>query len=448
VARLQRSQVLAEATRLAKAHDVDLTDRVDSDTNEIIPGLRRLDRYHRGRFDLPWMPRQVANEYLALIRRARANWLKLVVQVQAQRLKVDGFRSSVDEAADSAAWARWQANGMDAHQNRVHRGALALSRAYVTVWATDDVPKIAADSALIMYGDQDASDPARLQLALKRWRTPSGTRAALYDDAAAWMLRRDRTNGWAIEGVMPHDFGRVPVVPFLNDADLEGYCTSEIAPLLPIQDRINETLLDRLMAQKFSAFRQRWATGMVIPEDDDGNPVEPFKAMVDRLWISEDKETTFGEFSATDLKPYIDAVVDDVRQMAALAQVPPQSLLGDIANLSADALVAAESGLKFRVEDKQADFGEAWEDVMRLAAAAAGDDTGATDLASQVIWRDTEARSRAQLADQMTKLAAIGIPLPFLLEEYGLTPQTITRVMAMAEQQPPAASETPPVVPA
>jgi hypothetical protein len=442
MARLNRAQVVEEAKRLARAHDIDLADTYDPESGERIPGLRRLNRQYRGRFDLPWMPQQVADEYAILVRRARSNWLKLVVAVQAQRLKVDGFRSSIDAPADDVAFARWQYNGMDAGQNKVHRGALALSRAYVSVWPDVVQPRIAGDSALTMYGEPEPSDPRRVGLALKRWQTPNGTMAALYDDDYSWPLRRDRDAGWVILGdPQPHRLGRCPVVAFLNDADLEGGSFSEIEPLLPIQERINETLLDRLMAQKFGAFKQKWATGIEVDDDENGNPIEPFKAGIDRILLNEKENGKFGEFDATELAGYIAAVEDDVRQMASLAQVPPQALLGAMANLSGEALDAAESGLKFKIGDKQADFGEAWEDVMRLAALAAGDDSGASDTASQVIWRDTEARSRTQIADSIQKLSTIpGMPMEFLLEEYGLSQGTIKRVMQMIPDQAPADS--------
>lgn len=437
MARLNRADVVSEAKRLSRAHDIVLSDSIDAESGETVYGLRSIQRNYKGKFELPWMPRKVAAEYAVLVRRARSNWLKLVVQVQAQRLKVDGFRSSADSEADEAAYFRWQANGMDAAQNKVYRGSLALGAAYVSVWpdAGAPAPRIAGDSALVMYGEPDDSDPRRLGLALKRWSTAKGQVAALYDDEVAWMLRRDRTAGWVIVDEKGHGLGRTPVVWFPNDADLEGGCGSEIEQLIPIQYRINETLLDRLMAQKFSAFRQKWVTGLAIPEDENGNQLEPFQAGIDRLLMGEEPDIKFGEFSATDLKPYIEAVSDDVRQMAAIAQVPPQSLLGDLANLSSDALVAAESGLKFRIGDKQADFGEAWEDVMRLAAKADGDETGANDVQSQVIWRDTEAQSKTAMQDGLQKMSTWNVPMEFLLEEYGLTPPTIKRVMDMARKE-------------
>lgn len=102
-----------------------------------------------------------------------------------------------------------------------------------------------------------------------------------------------------------------------NRPDLLGEAHSEIEDVLDIQDRINKTLIDRLMAQEFSAFRQRWATGYELPEDEHGQPVEPFRSAVDRLWVAEDSAVKFGEFGATDLTPYLKAAEADVQHMAA-----------------------------------------------------------------------------------------------------------------------------------
>lgn len=445
MAQLRRPEVVAEAKRLARAHDVQLADRVDPVNGEIVYGLRSLHRmYRRGEFETPWLPAKARAEYHTLVRRARSNWLRLVVNVIAQRMLVDGFRTGSSQDDDDAAWARWQANGLDATQGRVHRGMLVFAEAYTTTWPNEGgVPKIVGDSPLMMYGEPDTADVARLGLALKRWATRDGQVGALYDDAQAWMLRRDRHEGWVIVGdPKPHGLGQVPVVRFANEMDLDGESCSEIEPLVPIQLRINETLLDRLMAQKFSSFRQRWATGMVIPEDDDGNPVEPFETAVDRLWMDENPDTRFGEFGQTDLKPFIEAVSDDVRQMSAISQVPPHYLLGNIENIAADGLVAAESGMGFKVDDKKAGAGESWELTMRLAALADGDTTGALDEASEVVWRDTEARSQGALMDGLSKMSGIGVPLAFLLEELGLTPQTIARVMEMKAAEDKAKATT------
>ena len=399
--------------------------------------LEKLDRAYRGEFELAWLPRSARPEYRLMLRKARMNFLRLVVRTIRQRLYVDGFRVAGTITADDQAWRLWQANSMDARQSMVHSDALVYGSAFVTVWPDSLIgAKIAGESALAMTAITKLDDPMVVEYALKTAKIGETTYAVLYDEVAAYrFVRNTNTSKWQFEGAVEHFLGATPVVAMVNDCDLLGRNASEIEELLPTQERINETLADRMMAQKYAAFRQRWATGLVIPEDDDGQPVEPFNSAVDRLWIAEDSDVRFGEFTDTPLAPYLEAVDSDVRHMAALAQVPAAYLLGSIDNVSADAITAAEAGLMARVEDKQATYGEAWEKVMRLALSAAGDNAAASDLGSEVIWRDTETRSPAVLVDTLTKLRSIGIPVEFLLERYGLSPQGVARVMEMAERE-------------
>lgn len=414
-----------EATSLVK----DLVAEAESHRAQ----LTRLDRYYRGEQDLPWIPAQARQEFRQMLRRARMNWLRLVVTTIRQRLYVDGFRVAATEDADMSAWGLWQANGMDAKQSAVHTDVLVFGHAFVTVWPDEVLgARIAGESPLAMYARTDLVDPTKVTVAVKTATLMDGSEvAALYDDEAVYRFARTPTNAWSLVSITPHGLGLTPVIKMLNEPDLLGRSASEIEPLLPIQDRIVETLSDRMMAQKYSAFRQRWATGLVVPEDEHGQPVEPFNAAVNRLWIAEDSEVRFGEFGETSLGPYLQAVDADVRHMAALAQVPAAYLLGGMDNISADAIVAAESGLMARVEDKQNTFGETWESAMRLAMLAMGDVEAASDLGSEVIWRDTETRSPAVLVDTLTKLRSIGVPLAYLLERLGLSPQTVERVLEM-----------------
>jgi hypothetical protein len=100
-----------------------------------------------------------------------------------------------------------------------------------------------------------------------------------------------------------------------------------------------------------------------------------------------------------------------IRHLAAISQTPPHHLLGQIANLSAEALLAAETALSRKITEFQSLFGEAWERVFRIAAEMEGDTAGNEDYAGEVQWRDMESRSLAQAADALGKLAdQLGIP--------------------------------------
>jgi hypothetical protein len=183
--------------------------------------------------------------------------------------------------------------------------------------------------------------------------------------------------------------------------------------------------LDAMLAAEVAAFRQKWATGLEVPRDPEtGKPVEPFRAAVDRVWISESPDSKFGTFEASDISQYLTAIDAQIASLAAISRVPAHYLMqSNLANPpSAESLVAAESGLVAKVRERQRRFGEAWERVITLALAATGVGSGVLE----VVWQDAEMRNPAQVADAAVKLMTIGVPQRALFEYVGATPQQIT----------------------
>jgi hypothetical protein len=209
-----------------------------------------------------------------------------------------------------------------------------------------------------------------------------------------------------------HGLGICPVVRFLYESDLDGEtdCSGEVEPIMAIQDQINFTTFNEMMSEQYQAFRQRWVTGM-SPADEEGREATPFRPGVDRVWAAEDAATKFGEFSETQLTPYLDSREAGIRHMATITQVPPYHLLGQIANLSAEALAAARDGLDRKVEELQAILTDPWRNVRRLSGLAAGDKTIWNDINAQVMWRDTSAKAFSATIDGLGKAAQmLGIP--------------------------------------
>jgi hypothetical protein len=210
----------------------------------------------------------------------------------------------------------------------------------------------------------------------------------------------------------------------------------EVEPLIEVQDQLNMTTFNLLMAQQYAAFRQRWVTGMAPPLDKDGNPVEPFRSRVDGLFVAEDADTKFGEFGQTDLKGYLDSRESTVRNIATISKVPPYHLLGQMVNLSAEALAAARDGLDRKTDERESLCGEGHEQTLRLCGLASGDKTAWEDTAAQVVWRDTSARSLAQTVDALGKLVTmLGVPPQELWEKIpGVTQTDVARWKTTAEQ--------------
>ncbi len=416
--------------------------------------LETIDRYYRGRHAGPYMPRNADNEYRLLAKRAIHNWLPWIVAAPLQNLQVDGFRPSTGKG--DAVWDIWQDNRMDARQRVVHEGALVYGHSYVVVGDDPDGPTIKPVSAMRIWAAYD--DPVTDEFPLyavqvfKNPDTGVEERVRYYDDREVIDVA-NKDGRWVITGRKTHRFGVTPVVRFAAQIDLLGRSVGLVEPLIPICDRINQTWFDLLIAQTYGSFKVRYATGMAPPLDIDpitgevrtdpetGEPLyKPVQFDPTRVMMAEDPDTKFGELSETPLDGFLKSLELNVQHMAAVSQTPPHYLLGTMANLSADALAAAESALMRKVDALKQAFGEAWESVLRLCAKAAGKTKLATDRKAQVVWRDTGSRSLAQTADAFGKLTQmVNVPPEALWDKLpGFTQTDIDRFHEYAEKADPA----------
>lgn len=419
--------------------------------------LEKIAAYMRGQQDSVYVPKGARQEYLWLIRRARVNVLPLVVTVVAQSLFVDGYRPE-RSAENVAAWQYWQANRMDGRQHGLHRAALKYGVAYTLILpgrlgsnkSAANVPVISPKSPRRMtayYADPVEDEWPLYAVEVRTENLPDGKRrqvVRLYDEERRFTLVGDGKPGASLVlddgGVEEHGLGVCPVVRYVTGDDLDGddCVRGEVEPLFEMQDQLNATTFGRMMAEQFAAFRQRWAAGLVV-EDGDGRVKAPFQAAVDRLWVTDNPNAKFGEFSATDLDGYLRSAEETIRHIATVSQTPPHNLLGTMVNLSAEALNAARDGLNSKVAEYKSILGEAHEQTLRLAALAAGDETGWRDTFAQIVWRDTESRSLAQTVDALGKLTQmLQVPPEVLWERIpGVTQQDVERWRAAAETADP-----------
>ncbi|MDG4801711.1 phage portal protein [Micromonospora sp. WMMD980] len=408
-----------------------------SDPNK---GNGYVARYLRGEHDPPYAPRGAKAEYKALARKSITNWLPLISETYVKGLFVDGYRPA-KSTTNARPWEFWQANRLDARQTIATRGALEFGASYVLVLPGEPAPLIRPLSPLktiAFYEDDDDEWPVH-GLRIKGRSADGAQLFEVYDDQAVHLLARpkDRSRLTLIRSDA-HGLGVCPLVRFRDR--LDGENRGVIAPLIVLQDRINEAVFALMIALQYASFRQRWATGLSIPieEDEDsplfGQPIEPFQAAIDRLWVSDSPDAKFGSFDQTDVTGHLETYGSGVRTLAAIAQLSPHVLLGDLVNLSADALAAAEAATQRKIGEYETIFGESWEQTLRLAALAAGDQRSALDLSAQVRWRDTEARSLAVAVDALGKMVTmLAVPAEAAWERIpGVTDQDIERWRGMA----------------
>ncbi|MFE5971399.1 phage portal protein [Streptomyces sp. NPDC056460] len=397
--------------------------------------LTRIDDYLHGRHDDPYMPAQADDEYRLLAKRAVSNWAPLLVSTPSQALYVDGYRAG-DEAGRGAAtdlaspqWRHWQRSRLDARQSAVYKGALTYGHSFTLTERVKGVVLTKGLSALrtsALYEDPANDDTPHAALTVVTW--PVGEkagRARMWDgrfEYAVTFKGLDDSDSVTVGKGKRHGAAECPVTRFAASVDLEGRTVGLVEPMIPIQNRINQTVFDLLLAQSYGSTKVRTVTGMAPPVqrdpetgevvyDEQGNPIPlPINHNAARFLFAEDPDVRFGSLDETPLQGFIDSIDMSVRHLSAIAQVPPHAMLGQIANLSAEALQAAEISLSRMIQEFRTAFGEAWERVFRLAAELEGA-LGAEDFTGEVIWRDMEQRSLAQSADALGKLREqLGIP--------------------------------------
>jgi hypothetical protein len=407
--------------------------------------------YYEGDHPLPVVPDKARDAFRRLLKQSRLNIMGLVVDATAERIQVDGFRIGDAPVGDEDAHRIWQANSLDADSDLLLTEAVKCGRSFVLVAPNRDDPQTPLvtpedmTQAIVAY----ESGSRRVRAAgLKVWEDdwtgqlmatlylPDG----LYKYAAPqpkvgegvvgprWEVREVDGEAWPA----PNPLRVVPLVEVSNRPDLLGEAYSEMHDVLDVQDRVNKTLIDRMMAQEFAAFRQRWMTGYEVPVDDNGQAIEPFKSAVDRLWVVEDDNVKFGEFSATDIGPYLKGVEADVQHIGARTRTPSQYLLGTMVNISGDALKAAESGLVSKVRQRCRPFGEALEEVVRLSLTAAGDSRDLSRI--ETIWHNPEFRTEGELVDALVKMSTLGVPHEALWERWGASQTEIAQWREQRDQ--------------
>jgi hypothetical protein len=378
---------------------------------------------------LRWLNSGVPSDVKRLAEMARVNMLKFVVDATVQVMYVDGFRAP-KQTAEDPAWDTWQLNRMDARQIGVHRSALSYGASYVVVLPGDPVPVLRGASPrklTAVYGDDD--DWPEIALERRRSAKKDTVLYRLYDAQSTWWVEVAGSDGKpVVTKEEAHDVGHVPIVRFLSSVDDDGIITGDVAPLIPLQDQINVTTFGLLVAQHYAAFRQRYIMGWAAETEQTA-----LTASAKKLWTFEDPDVKVGEFGQTDLSGYINSREASLRHLATISQTPAHELLGQLVNLSAEALTAAEASHRRKVLERQTTFGEGWEQVLELAATIQG---APSDAMASVRWRDTEARSMSQMADALGKLAlTLGVPPQELWEKIpGVSQQEVERWKAAASK--------------
>lgn len=432
--------------------------------------VRTATDYYKGKVPLRFASDQYRAYFEKTYRGFSDNWVAPVAESPVERLAVTGVKASGEITADKDLWEVWQRNGLDADSQLGFLGAGLGARAFCLVWGNPDdeeTPVVTFEDARQAIVQYEPGSRRRRRAALKTWQDGNCEYATLYLPDEVWKLERpagaeprkspnlataeELERSWAPREMgeepnpQPNPIGLVPMVELPNRPLLADDPISDVSGVIAMQDAVNLLWSQLFTASDFASFPQRVVLGAEPPKtpilDAQGQvigtkPVPLEKFAVDRvLWLSSDK-ASIGSWPAANLEAYTRVIEVAVGHIAAQTRTPQHYLIGKMANLSGDALIAAETGQVKKCEQKQLWYGQALREVFQLIALARGDEAKARGLAAgTVMWADAESRSMAQLTDSLLKLKQIGFPFEALALRYGLTPTEVSDLMAMRERE-------------
>lgn len=409
------------------------------------PRHEECDAYMNGAHPLPYMPKEASAEYNLLAQRSVTNMMPLVIGNLVQMLFIEGYGEGEDK---KELWRAWQFNRLDARQSAIYAGALTFGAAYAVVTpgtrpTASPFPKVRGVSARKMTAVY--ADPANDEFPIYALEHVKGRRYRLYDDKTVTTLElesdlvlsgdtRFRTLSTEAHGAPE---GVCPVVRFAHALDLEGRYHGEIEPLMRVQDRLNQTNMDRLLVQTFGSYKVRTITGMERPESKTDADAAKLRMAVDRVLIGDEENMKFGSLPETSMAGFIDAGKRDQETLSSMSAIPSHYLTGELNNLGAEAIAEARASLDAKIDLIKHSYGESMELVFRLMAWHLGQITDWDDFEAEVVWRDHQNRSMSQMADALGKIASqLGVPVRALWERIpGVSKTTAAGWQRMLEQE-------------
>ena len=449
---------------------------MNQDIEQAIASLRanasryaKPTRYYNGDHDLAFATEKFQNTFGTLFREFALNLCPVICDAVRDKLRVTGFSvDSVDgvssptvregssmlsgdqrraltdvRATDTEARRIWHRNRMGTRAGEIHKEALKCGDAYMFVW-----PNAAGEAVLYpnpaigVTVREDDDSLGRILWAAKTWASAdkhirlnlyypdriekyvslTGSEGTLLDANDFAPLPGTHNFGPAI---IPNPYGVVPVFHFANNADLGRMGRSELEAAIPVQDGLNKSVLDMLVAMEYSAFRQRWVAGIEFELDSEGKAIPPFKSGVDTLWMSSNKDATFGDFEAAELDQFL-KVKDSFRiDMASVTGTPLHYFLPSTGSFpSGESIKKAETRFLAKVRDRQGSFGQVWADVMAFALLV----EGARDAQLITEWEDPAPIEEREFLENILLKKQIGLPVEQALIEAGYGEADVKRM--------------------
>ena len=354
------------------------------------------------------------------------NWTAVVIDSLKERIQLSGF--TVPEIHQSKVQEIWDKNTLALESDDLHEALIITGEAFVIVQeAVDGIPEIFYNDPRLCTAVYKPDNPRVMQYAGKMWVEADKTsRLTLYyPDRIEYYRTKgevDTLSGAgsfisdetiAPGGVAKNPWDKIPVFHFRTSRRaLKG----GLFDIIPLQDAINKLLTDMMVSADYGAFKQRY----IISNAN----ITQLKNAPNEIWDlpagdGTGQDTTVGEFDATNLNNYLDAINQLAGDIARISRTPKHYFYGQAGDPSGEALIAMESPLLRKVADHVERLDPSWKAVMAFAMSLAGITLKDSEIVTK--WETVETVQPRTRAEIRLLGRQADMPLTTLLKREGWT---------------------------
>lgn len=420
------------------------------DVKRRLPDLRLFKDYDLGDHRLAFATDKFKNTFGSLFQEFADNLCDDVVNAITDRLQITAW-SANETGLAAAVDGAWTRNRGVSRMGSVHRNGFRDGDGFAMVQesAKDGRARIWKQDPRQIAVRWSTEDPDEIAVAARCWRVGNRWRINLmYPDKLERYASKGMGAGGAIPGAAAfalladgdpllktdeeatQDWDSIPLFHFPN-GDVSEYGRSLLLPVIPLQDALNKSLADMLVAMEFNAYPQRWATGIQTKTDMvTGEEIDPFQAGPGTVFWTSKEGAQFGQFDAAAVDGFL-AVQKSFRQEIARKGAMPAFDLTTAEGgtpPSGVALLVAEGRTVKMGKDRIRDWSP---EHKRMMAKVVSIDLKTTvdPEALEVEWAPVETRDMKALLEELVMKRDLGVPEEKLLSEMGYSPSEVAEFL-------------------
>jgi Phage portal protein, SPP1 Gp6-like len=318
-------------------------------------------QYYKGEHRIALASKQYTNPFRNVVAGVKDNQVKLVVDTTSAYMRVTGFECQDTPEVADVVEAQWKRSGLSVSQRQAIYRPEQVDGSVVLIAWPDGEGKVRywakpADQVIVK---ESTETPGKVLYACDFYTDDNGrTSCTVYTPQEVRPFSRATGGRWELTGdVQVNPLGAVPVA-VLGDA------ISDVDPIIPLNDLLNKSLMNLVVAGEFYALPTRVALGFDVgdPDPETGEPTAPFKTGPDRVLVVPPTESGEQAPSIFDLPgqnptPML-AEQESMRTAIARLSQTPAHLLNQTGQMpSGESLKTAMAPFLEKVADKQAYIG-------------------------------------------------------------------------------------------